>query len=447
MIQRITGAALPLSLLLFATPATAQQEDPDTLPVSALPLADAPPAVAFVAYLRERGPAPRKDWSDMQITLWEIDPNRKKEAAVRRRVLGRSHWNVTPLLDSPDVLRWQVPSNERGYAVKLLRVDYATFTVKELLHIKQAHAFGRCGSQTFLNTSEGQCLFDLKTGARTERTPPIRLLRQLDNDWLVVVDGQLARFDASKNEIVRRYDKIAVGKRERAYVHWDGGRFAVTYGGFVDAAGKRVHSLDFGKPGIVYRELRIWNLQKGDERKLRVRMQARGGSGIGVIPTAMHTELNGPMLRYTERVPLGEHDDLAAFEWHRDTQWVTIEIATGKEMLREPSDAHQPTPTVAKVDVPEYLREGFEQSPIGAWGAEQDLAYAFLDHKGAVPKFPRTGVTKLGAVCRSPDGEQLLVMHDGQFYLGNLKTQTLQQFAAPASWGQAIVELHAVSVH
>lgn len=444
MSQRITGAPLCLSLLLLATPAIAQQEDPITLPVSALPLADASPSVAFVAFLRERGPAPQKDWSDMQITLWEIDPNREKQAAVRRRVLGHSHWNVTPLLESPEVLRWQVPSSKRGYAVKLLGVDYATFTVKELLHIKQAHAFGRSGTTAFLNTSEGQCLFDMKTGVRTERTPPIRLLRQLENDWLVAVAGHLARFDAAKNEVVRRYDKIAVGKRDRAHVQWDGGRFAVTYGGFVDAAGKRVHALGFGKPAIVYRELRIWNLQKGEERKLRVRIQARGGSGVGVIPDLMYTELNGPLLRFTERVPLGEHDDIAAFEWQRDTRWVTIEIATGTEMLREPSDAHPPPPRAGKVEVPEYLREGFAQSPIGAWGVEQDLAYAFLEHKGVAPKLPKTGVIKLGAVCRSADGDQMLVMHSGQFYLCNLKAQTLKQFAAPASWAKAIVVLHAV---
>lgn len=447
MIHRAAATVLFASLSFCAAPLPAQQENADELSVTKLPLADELPAVRFVAFARERGPQKQRDWSDMRITLWEIDPMRENQPVVRRKVLGHSHWNVRPLLDSPEVLRWQVKRKRRPYEVKLLRVDYAKFEVEELLHIGQAQAFGASGDIAFLNTSEGQCLFDMKTGKRRVRKPEIRLLRQLDADWLVVVDGKLARFDAQANKIVRRYDDIAVDPNMRTRVDWDGGRFAVSFGGFVDTDGNRVVALEFGVASIVYRELRIWNLQKGEERKLRVRVQARGGSGVGVIPEVQYGVLDGPLFRYTERVPLDPQGDIEAFEWERDTQWVTIEIATGKEMLREPSTKHK-TPKhpfgAKEIAVPDYLREGFAQSPIRAWGPEQDLAYAFLQHKGVAPELPEKGVQKLGAVCRSPDGDQMLVMHGSRFYHCDLKAETVKTLRVPAALALANVELHAV---
>jgi hypothetical protein len=449
MMNHTPAVALVVLLSMLASRAFAQEQDNNTLPVTALPLSAEPPRIAFAALARERGPNPQKGGSDMQVTLWEIQPGRVNQPAVRRHVLGRSHWNAAPLLDSPTVLRWQVPGNVRGYDVKILRVDYTKFELHELMSVRQAHAFGRSGTNVFLDTSQGQCVLDVTTGVRTDCEPEIRPLKLRGDDWLVAINGLLGRFDPSKNMVVRRYDAIRVADNaDISQVHWDGGRFAVAWGAFVDASGKTVHMLDYGKPAIVYRELCIWNLQVGTERKLRVRVQARGGSGIGVIPTAMHTELNGPMFRYTERVPADANRELSAFDWERDTQWVTIEIATGNELMRELSKAHTPVviSPADEIGVPEYLRELFVQSPIRAWGAEQKLAYAFLVHSGIDAKLPPRGVRKLGAVCRSPDGEQMLVLHQGQFYHCNLKTKVLKQFAAPEALAKANVKLHAVVV-
>tara|TARA_R110002096_G_scaffold9362_6_gene37087 strand:+ start:1948 stop:3294 length:1347 start_codon:yes stop_codon:yes gene_type:complete len=443
---------LPACLSLLLGSAFAQTSDGNTLPISTVPLLQTPPAIQFVALARERGPKQQKDWSDMQVTLWEIQPSRAKHRAVRRRVLGRSHWNASPLLDSAELLRWQVPgaAGQRGYKVKLLRVDGRTFEIKELLHTRQAAAFARAANTIYLNTSDGQCMLDVATDAIAELQPAIRLLAQHGDDWLVASGGVLARFDAAKQAVVRRYEDLAVAddRQSRALVHWHGGRFAVSFGRYLDDAGKVVHALDFGRPGIVYRELRIWNLQIGKERKLRVRMQAVGGSGVGVIPSPVQTELRGAKFRYTERTEAGVDEDLTAFDWERDTEWVTIEIATGKELLREPYAASPAAAEQPSNDhhIPEYLRSLFAQSPIRAWGPDQDLAHAFLVHVGIDPELATSGVIKLGAVCRSPDGQQLLVLNHGRFYHCNLKTKAVKQWQAPEALAKANVELHAVAV-
>ena len=57
-----------------------------------------------------------------------------------------------------------------------------------------------------------------------------------------------------------------------------------------------------------------------------------------------------------------------------------------------------------------------------------------------------SGVIKLGAVCRSPDGQQLLVLNHGRFYHCNLKTKAVKQWQAPEALAKANVELHAVAV-
>lgn len=443
-----------LSILCFgclSVPTPCQVEAGDELPVSRLPLLDEPPAVQFVALARERGPKPQKSWSDMRVTLWEVQPGRAKDRAVRRKVLGHSHWNASPLLDSGEWLRWQIPpaAGQRGYSVKLLRVDPRTFETSEVLATRQAMAFGRSSRGIFLDTSDGQHILDPASGAIRKLAPEIRLLCERQDDWLVASGGVLCRFDAATAKIVRRYEAIKVPRgRSRRQVDWDGGRFAVRAGGFVDEAGKEIQSIEFGKAEVVYQELRVWNLQKGTERPLRVRLQAVGGSGVGVIPSQMLTELRGGKFRYTERKETGVDEDLSTFDWETDTEWVTIEIATGTELLREPYLASpRENDANAKLEqVPEYLRDLFRRSPIGAWGFDQDLAYAFLTHVGHEPDMANKGVVRLQAVCLSPDRTHLLVLHGGHFYHGNLVTKAVSKWAAPAALTRADVELHAIRV-
>ena len=431
----------------------AQQDDGNTLPVHRVPPGATAPRLQFVALARERGTKQQKDWSDMQATLWDIQPERAKEPAVRRCVLGRSMWKAAPLLSSPTLLRWQVPDSQAtapGYSVRLLRVDYPSFHVTELLRTKQAQALGGSGNTIFLTTDHGQAALDVDSGALRELQPSIRVLAKHGDDWLIVVEGQVARFDAASAKPKRRYPaiKLPAEAAEDGWVHWDGGRFAVCAARFFDEQGEEVLFLKFQEPAIVYHELFVWDLQEGTESTLRVRLQARGGSGVAVIPMTMQIELTGGLFRYTERRDAtGEHENLYDFDWQRDAEWVTIDILTGKELLRVPYHERllPKTEVPAAEAVPAYLQELFEASPIRAWGSVQDLAHAFLTHSAVELNLPTTGVCKLDAVCRTTNGEQLLVLHDGIFYLCSLKTKELERFAAPEALARADVELYAVS--
>ena len=438
------------SVVSFALLATglgfAQEPIEDLLPVVPKPLGEAPAAFAFGAVVRE--PGPRGGKADMQVSLWEVLPGKP---AVRRTVLGRSPWSAAPLLDSPILLRWQVPAFDggRGYSVQLLRVDGERFTTSELLGDRQVQAIGRAGDRVYLRTSRGQRLLDLANNSITPLETPIKRLAFSGHEWLVELDDVVARFDAAATKVLRRYPALAAAppKQAQGYTDWDGGRFAVRRGRFVDASGQPIVALEFGAPSIVYRELRVWDLQAGTESKVRVRMQARGGSGVGVIPAFMHTELVGGMFRYTERRPAeGEHADLDDYDEERDTEWVTIDIATGKEMLRkgyEPRDVQRRDPLVAHA-VPDYLAEAFAESPVKGWGAEQQLAAAFLEDRGIEVRYAKGGTDRLEAACRSPDGNRLLVYMVDTLYACDLKARSLTSWQAPAEWRRAAVELIAV---
>jgi len=428
--------------------ARAQDEDA-ALPVTEVAEGEPVPVVRFVAVVGERAPRPRDDRSDRRVTLWSVPPG---APAVRRVVLGHSYWNPTPLRGSAEVLRWQLPTTsrrERPYDVELLRVDYRDFRVTRLLRAAQADAFGGAGRLLYLNTSEGQRVLDVDKNTLVPLEPEIELVAAHGEDWLVEVDGHLARFDAATAEVQRRFDGIEVRRHRdvRAFTEWDGGRFAVRHGRFVDEQGEPVDALGFMQLAVVIRELHVWDLELGVCSDVKVRTQARGGSGVPVIPVELPTELVGGLFRYVERRPAeGEHADLADFDWERDAEWVTIDIATGKELLREPYRPRD-LPVTDPMDVnrvPEYLREGFGESPIRAWGPDQDLAYAFLVHKGIDPQLPTNGVCRFDAVCRTEDGAQLLVLNRDTLFACDLVAQTVSSWAAPAEWRDVQVDLHAV---
>lgn len=425
-------------------------QGPEELPVSKLPLCDSPSKVRFVAIAREAGPHPDRHWEDMRATLWEICPDRTEEPAVRRCVLGKSHWAPWPLLDSPKVLRWQVNSDRpggNGYFVKILGIDYETFEVSEWLTVGQAHAIGSSGERYYLDTSEGQRILDVRSGELEPLTPAITRLASCGDDWLVEIDRHAARFDAASGEVMKRYPGIELGAdRDRwQYVEWDGGRVAVESGRYFDEQGKLVEVLDYGETSIVYAELNVWDLDAGTQRRLLVRTQGTGGSGVGVIPIDVRFAVEGGRFRYTERFPAsGEHADLEHADYVRDWEWVTIDLASGEELGRAPVTEAPTWEREVTGPIPDYLREGFEASPIGAWGEDQDLAWAFLEGRGVDPDLPESGVRKFTAVCRTPDGRELLVLHRDSFYLCDLETKALRRWTAPEALQLSSVDLYAI---
>ncbi|MEZ6037598.1 MAG: hypothetical protein R3F29_08965 [Planctomycetota bacterium] len=408
------------SLLLAAALLVAQEQ---SLPVTAPREGAVPP---FVALARESGPQANGQWA----SIWFVVPDLRD--AGRWRVLGESPWAATPLAGSPRLLRWQVP--DRRERVRLLRLG-DDGEVHELLRGPRFAVAGAFDGKVVVQ-GLGQSVLDERGGPPRELTPQLQVLATHGADWLVVVDGELARFDAAEEQVVRRYEGVAVehDDAQRVEVDWAGGRFAVRRGGFVDEQRRPVEALPFAEPSIVYRALTAWDLDTGAHREVFVRTQAQGGSGVPVIPIAMETELVGGLLRYTERRPAeGASKELDELDWARDMEWVTIDVATGEEVLRRPYAPRQlPAPELPPHQrVPEALRERVAESPIRAWGLAQDLAWAFLVEHGTDLPLAKDGVVKLDAACRTADGERLLVLHRGRFYLCDLAADTVVQWPAP----------------
>ncbi len=430
--------------LVLAGVLSAQQEASALLPV--VPVPEGSPSTApFVALARERGPVPKADHADMQATIWSIDPAQR--LAERRHVLGHSSWSPTPLLDSPQLLRWQ--TSDRAGRWRVLRLDLATFAVESLAASQRLVEIGRGGDRVYVQTDAGQFHVRDSEGALVPVTPELAVVARHESDWLLAVEGKIAHFDAAQGRVVRTYAKLAApALAERSMEgRWDGGRFVVWLGRFVDEQRQEIDALPYRRSQIVFRELHVVDLDAETGSAMFVRTQAQGGSGVGVIPVVMPLELVGGLLRYAERKPLsGASADLGSLDEQRDLEWVTIDIATGKELLRVPyAPRSAPAPTsVLDAQVPEYLRDRFAASPIRAWGMEQDLAHAFFAQVGVEVALPQRGAIKFDSVCRTGDGARLLVLHRGTFHLCDLVQKTHACWPAPAALVGADVALHAL---
>ncbi len=429
------------------------------LPISNEPLGSGGTPAKYMAIVRERSQEPQADWSDMQATIWEIQLGEKGPHAARRITLGLSHWTPTPIGGTPAVLRWQVPApnGSNGYSVKILGVDFEDFSIKEILAVRQAHEIGHHGDRIYLRTSDGQRLLNRKTGALTRQEPEIKLLASAGDKWLVQANGHICTFDAKTGRVIKTYDQIPIDPSPYSWGHveWNGGPVAIKRGGFSDEHGTPIQALNFSEQGIVYRKLHLWDLSRGVEHTRSVRMQAMGGSGRGVIPTELRVKITADRVRYSERRPLeGEHASLSEFDFKRDTEWVDFDLATGKEVGRAPLESSTSVALCESeegVVIPDHLRELFANSPIGVWGPEQDLAYAFLKHKGIDLTLQDTdsdgnpvGVCKFDAVCTLSDSSEMLVVHDGFFYDCNLKTQEVRKLPAPESFTGVNVSVYAL---
>ncbi|MCR9243904.1 MAG: hypothetical protein NXI31_02655 [bacterium] len=371
-----------------------------------------------------------------ESVLWQIPLGKP---AVRRRILGTSPWRPSPALDSPELLRWQRSpepgERPRRYMVEILAVDYAAFSVRRLLRIEQASAIGRSADQLYLNTANGQRILDVATGTTRELAPKIEVLAKHGDDWLVETEGHLARYDALGAKVVRHYREIpAMPRRARRQTIWKGERFAVRRGGFFDAADQPIVALEFQKLAVIYQDLRVCDLATGVETSVRVRTQGMGGSGVGVIARDLPIELVGGLFRYVERLPAaGDHADLEAFDLARDTEWVTIDVATGKELLRVPyaeRDLDEPD-RLASRGVPDYLRAAFDGENNTRWPGIKDIAFEFL----AFHEIDGYGIR---GVCRTSDKNELLILQGDTLYHANLKTRKLRDWPAPKAWQKVV---------
>ncbi len=379
-----------------------------------------------------------------EVSLWEV---RVAAPAIRRVTLGESPWNATPLNDSPRVLRWQVPpepGERRGpYRARILHVDLDRYEVRELLRAQRVRGLGTAERFEYADTSNGPVRIDTERGRLRRLDAPFDLLARRDDRWLIEIDGALALFDATRARIGRRFtDLPAIPAERRHATHWLDDRFVVRSAGYSDAAGQPVVTLEFGKPGIVFEELRIADLETGRESVVQRRVQAVGGSGIGVIPVDLPIESQGRQVRYAERRPAeGSHADLARYRPTRDAEWVTLDVAADREVGRTAFRPEVPDreAILEEHDVPESLREAFRADDAPARPSAEDLARAFLARRDLIPE-------RIRAVCRTADGTALLVWADDSLHLCDFAAAELHSWPAPEDWSDAVgVSLHDVT--
>lgn len=420
---RMVRVVLALALaLVLGTDARAagppELQDPESPAAS--------PRCVAIALIEEAG--------ERTCSLWDVPIG---APATRKQTLGPSPWGARPLADSPQLLRWQVPPEDgepqRRYLVRLLHLDDDTLELRELCRHEQARGLGETETHAYADTTAGILAIGMADGAVTPLPFDFELVIRHGSDWLIQTEGQLARFDAARGEIVGRYPKAAaIDRSQRRGTRWDGGRFVVRGAGYFESAqsDQPIVALPYGEPAVVLEELRVCDLETGDESTLRRRIQARGGSGIGVLANDLPTELVAGLFRYVERLPAtGEHADLDAFELARDTEWVTIDVATGKELRRVAYHERAPAadPLAAR-RIPDYLSEAFQGMH---WVDDKDIAREFLADRGIE-------CGKVIQVCRTHDGNQLLALAGTTLYLCRLAERDARAWPAPAAWANAV---------
>ena len=161
-----------------------------------------------------------------------------------------------------------------------------------------------------------------------------------------------------------------------------------------------------------------------------------------MIPADLPTGLAGGTFCYTERRPAkGDHADLDNFQLERDTESVTIDLASGKELTRTPyrsTSASKPDP-MQVCRVPSYLHAAFARPDAPPWPEAKDIAREFLALRGI-----DTGAIR--KACRTEDGNHMLILAGDTLHYCDLRTRATRSWPAPTAWRGAIsLEFHAIS--
>jgi hypothetical protein len=417
-----------LAGLMLVSALAAQQDTPALLPVVAVPAGGKAPVASFVALAREG------EGANSQATIWSIDPATR--TAERRCVLGFSRYPAEPVLDSQRILLWQPMDHERWH---LVRLDAARLTTEHLLSARYLRKIGRGGDKTYVCGNDGMCFVRETEGGPQPVQPSPWVLAQHGASWLVASPGdKLALFDAANGRVVRRFTKLEP-LPSRGETRWDGGRFVVLLG--YPCTEDRQPIKSSAQPKPAWRELQVIDLDTEAASTVLVRTQTRGGIYPGPpLLEAQHLELVGGMLRYSERKPVhGDSPELDSYDERRDLEWVTIDIATGKELLRDtyvprPTPPAEPPPAER---VPEYLRERYLK--FQSLGHPHSVAGAFLEHAGVGIGDWRL---HLNTVCRTADGMQILVLMYGKFHLCDLAEKKHTSWPAAEALTRWTVTLH-----
>ncbi|MDH3584240.1 MAG: hypothetical protein OER86_08495, partial [Phycisphaerae bacterium] len=241
------------------------------------------------------------EWKEMTATAWEFIPDRAKKPLVRRCVFVKSTWSADTLSpESPDLIRLQVNDGPRPYSVRLYHIDYATWKVRTLYSGRQVGQMGRAGDRAYIRTSDGRRNYDIRSG-KFEETDVTRVLAARGKNWLVEMHRKgervVALIDPTTEEVKREYKDFP--RSDWEFQLDPTGQHAVVKGPYTNKAGREIHSLPFGEPSVIGQSIFLYDLEQGTRKNLAARAIARGGSGIGVLPSGPEIAFAPGQLRFT----------------------------------------------------------------------------------------------------------------------------------------------------
>jgi hypothetical protein len=431
---RSTSTAVVVALTLYfqgGQPATAQAQGlTNTIPKIQPPLLRTFPPAAnqqtpsgtgkFVIFTREETDK-TNEW-DFIAGAWECIPSRPEVPITKRVEFGHSAGNAEPLLDclvmddSENIFPRFVTLHVGDF--NLYDINYRTWDVRCVWQGDRLTAFGVMKNDVFCQSSGNWLRLDSVSGRISKEMPFIPL--DVDGEfWLVRKPGEKSgcwSYDRRTEKFVGHFGEINVAREGHSQ-------------SLLSTDGKNRAWILFPMPddwrgGIIDGSLMLQRDGEAEDVRVPVRMQARMGSGVPVIPL-------GTRLVFTQD---GTVEFSAVKQGDGQEEWVwTIDIASGRvaESVRpcvKPNDDN-----VALFDgVPaaEYLRPYLKN--LRHFG-RSGLAPAFLMHLGILKHPPEYPDCTAGV---SPDGRHILYKaKEGAladvFIYGDLPTKQTVRWVCP----------------
>lgn len=374
----------------------------------------------FVIFTREETDKPN-EW-DFIAGAWECIPSRPEVPVTKRVEFCHSAGEAQPLLDC------LVRDDSEGLFTRfvslqvdrfnLYDINYRTWDVRCLWQGEHLSAFGVMKNFVFCQGFRDWVRLDVSSGNIIKDVPFI----PLDVDgafWLVRKIGEKSgawSYDLAKGQFVGHFgevEEIRVG-HTRSLLSTDGR----------SRAWLLVPMPDDWRGGVIGGTLVLQRHGQTEDIRVPVKMQARMGSGVPVIPMGTH-------LIFTKD---GTVELAASQQMKGQKEWVwTIDIAAGKAIESTRTHIEPKEDDLALFDgvpAPDYLRPYLKDLwHFGRGG----LAPAFLMHLGILKKQPEFPDCTAGV---SRDGRHILYKAKkgplaDVFIYGDLQTKKTVRWISP----------------
>ncbi len=368
------------------------------------------------------------EW-DFMAGAWDFIPSRPDLGVVKRVEFAHSSWSADLLVDDAkgellSFVRLQVDTRSgRPYNVNLYRIDYTTWDVSVLAHSKPFPFIGHGAGagQIYLNSSEGMLVMDQRTGRIHTPTVPCELLAQISHDaWLMrrtEGDHGTLLFDPNRNAFG---PSVALIERDhaltRSYHLSPSRRFLVSVQQPPESA--------TGFPKEEGTPLKVYDLETGKTLTYAVRTFIMTGGGVPYYFPYFDCWFSGPdVLRVQSGVPS-----------HINSSNVVVTETTFD--LRGGSRSDRKVKGLRERDysTPFRYRPAYLTAIDDVTHVDQDLAAAFLKHKGIIWKRERNW--SAARVAYNADGTRFFLRIfsselEDRFFLGDLKKDELLQIPVP----------------